>query len=273
VPNVALLAAAFVIGNASWGLSAFAQFTGQSCGNPDGVCFNKTLDKRTSLELEIQDTVWRDHYNISWSTPGGRRQQLEIVGTSKQWVLKNFLPNTIYHFAIQGCDKVLLQHSRCTPWYPETILTCGAKWNPCGRGLTQMTPVHIKSGAGKCLDVERTEQLMNGGRVQVWDCNDSDQQAWLPSQNRWTFRTKNGKCLDVHAPDQNNNGGRVQIWDCNQSIQQAWKGATKFPSPIKLYYSQMCLDVEVSQQNMNGAKVQIWECNGSVQQQWDATVW
>jgi len=268
--KVAFLAAAFVIGNVFWCLSAFAQRTGQSCGPADDVCFNKSLDKGTSLELEIQDGTSRDHYNVSWSTPGGQRQQLEIPGTSEHWVLKNFLPNTIYHFAIQGCTKAPLQHSRCTSWSPETILTCGAKWNPCGRGLTQMTPVHIRSGAGKCLDVERTEQLKNGGRVQVWDCNDSDQQAWIAG-SRSTFRTKNGKCLDVHAPDQNNNGGRVQIWDCNQSSQQDWIGGNA--GPIKLNHSTMCLDVEASQQNVNGAKVQIWKCNGSVQQRWDASGW
>jgi len=268
--KVAFLAAALVIGNVSWSLAAFAQRTGQSCGDAEGVCFNTSVDKGTSLELEIQDGVQRDHYNISWSTPGGQRQQIEIPGQSEQWVLKNFVPNTIYHFAIQGCTKAPLQHSRCTSWFPETILTCGARWNPCGRGRTQMTPVHIRSRAGKCLDVERTEQLKNGGRVQVWDCTDSDQQAWFLSGSSLTIRTKNGKCLDVPPPDRNNNGGRVQIWDCNQSIQQDWSGHA--PS-IKLNHTEMCLDVEASQQNVNGAKVQIWKCNGSVQQRWDATEW
>jgi hypothetical protein len=82
-------------------------------------------------------------------------------------------------------------------------------------------PHTVQSSAGKCLDVNAPDQSLNGGKVQVWDCNGSPQQTW--ALNGRSIKSAAGKCLDVHAPDQNTNGARVQVWDCNGSPQQAWR--------------------------------------------------
>lgn len=120
----------------------------------------------------------------------------------------------------------------------------------------------IRGGAGKCLDVHAPDQRNNGGRVQVWDCNNTPQQTW--SVVNGTIRSAAGKCLDVHAPDQRSNGGRVQVWDCNNTEQQRWtRQGNSFRSGAGL-----CLDVHAPDQRVNGATVQVWACNGSMQQTW-----
>ena len=124
-------------------------------------------------------------------------------------------------------------------------------------------PIRVRSATGKCLDVHAPDQLKNGGRVQVWDCNNQDQQDWRVIDR--ALVTKKGKCLDVHAPDQNKNGGRVQIWDCNGSPQQQWS----MPDGKSLRSAAgKCLDVNAPDQGVNGGRVQVWDCNGSQQQRW-----
>jgi hypothetical protein len=122
----------------------------------------------------------------------------------------------------------------------------------------------IISGAGKCLDVHAPDQNTNGGRVQVWDCNNSLQQTWTIVGQ--AIKSGAGKCLDVHAPDQNINGAKVQVWDCNNSPQQTWKIEEQ---AIKSDAGK-CLDVHAPDQNTNGGRVQVWDCNNSLQQDWIA---
>lgn len=143
----------------------------------------------------------------------------------------------------------------------------GSKKYCCQTGRTSsrlvVVPL-IRSGAGKCLDVHAPDQYSNGGRVQVWDCNNSLQQTWKLEGN--AIKSGAGKCLDVHAPDQYNNGAQVQVWDCNGALQQQWRveGDTIKSGAGK------CLDVHAPDQHNNGARVQVWDCNGSVQQTWIA---
>lgn len=122
----------------------------------------------------------------------------------------------------------------------------------------------IRSGAGKCLDVHAPDQRNNGGRVQVWDCNNTLQQTWRFENG--TIRSGAGKCLDVHAPDQHSNGARVQVWDCNNTLQQRW---TLQGRAIRSG-AGLCLDVHAPDQFANGARVQVWACNNTLQQTWTA---
>ena len=125
-----------------------------------------------------------------------------------------------------------------------------------------LPPIRIRSGPGKCLDVHAPDQLKNGARVQVWDCNIQDQQDWHVVDR--ALVTRNGKCLDVHAPDQYTNGGKVQIWDCNGAPQQQW---TLLPDRTLRSAAGKCLDVHAPEQLMNGGRVQVWDCNPAVTQQ------
>ncbi|WP_386824673.1 RICIN domain-containing protein [Lysobacter brunescens] len=131
-----------------------------------------------------------------------------------------------------------------------------------GGVVRRMRDRNIRSGAGKCLDVHAPDQHNNGGHVQVWDCNGSQQQVWRFQDG--AILSGAGKCLDVHAPDQNSNGARVQVWDCNGSLQQTWT----LQGDVIRSGAGLCLDVHAPDQDKNGGRVQVWACNGSRQQTW-----
>jgi hypothetical protein len=140
----------------------------------------------------------------------------------------------------------------------------GSKVYCCPRtGVTSqrlvVAPI-IVSGAGKCLDVHAPDQHTNGGRAQVWGCNNSPQQTWRIEGQ--AIKSSAGKCLDVHAPDQHTNGGRAQVWGCDNSLQQTWRIEGQ---AIKSGAGK-CLDVHAPDQRTNGGRVQVWDCNNSLQQ-------
>ena len=196
-----------------------------------------------------------DHYNIRWSENRGSTQQIERDGDKNFVYLTDFRPGVVYTISVQGCESHALSRSQCTSW---DEISCGVLRNPCD-GLS---PRPMISGGGLCLDVHAPDQHRNGGRVQLWACNGSDQQLW-------TVRGKQivslaGKCLDVDLPELQKNGGRVQVWDCNGSVQQRWN----------LQRQQLrseggkCLDAQLPTLRKNGGMVQIWDCNGAPQQNW-----
>ena len=57
--------------------------------------------------------------------------------------------------------------------------------------------------------------------MQVWDCNGSRQQHWMP--RGLELLGGGGKCLDANLPQLHANGGVVQVWDCNKQVQQQWR--------------------------------------------------
>lgn len=219
------------------------------------------VNMNTSLSVEGGHLVVRwstkgfDHYNVRWTENGGRATQVERDGDKDFRYLSTFRPGVVYEVAVQGCEKSLFSHSRCTSW---DSATCGTPRNPCDGNA----PRPIVNKGGLCLDVNAAEQRVNGGRVQLWTCNGSDQQLWRIGGGRVISLA--GKCLDAHLPDLRNNGGRVQVWDCNGSIQQRWMS-----QGLQLRSGGgKCLDAHAQALRQNGDKVQVWDCNGAIQQQW-----
>lgn len=103
----------------------------RSCA-ADRPCILAVYNVRTKLVVEWNDTESRDHYNVRWSRPNKEVVQVERGGgRGGSFELKNFRGNTRYTFAVQGCTKPLIGRSSCTPWYEETVLSCGARSNPC----------------------------------------------------------------------------------------------------------------------------------------------
>jgi hypothetical protein len=122
----------------------------------------------------------------------------------------------------------------------------------------------LRSEGGKCLDVHIEDLVKDGGRVQIWKCNNEIQQRWK-FDNKGRLVNESGKCLDIHVQDLKKDGGKVQIWECNDQIQQQWKLDKKGRLVSK---GGKCLDVEINEINKDGGKVQIWECNDQIQQRW-----
>ena len=215
----------------------------------DRPCFNGEYQKDNSVIFNFTGVVGWEFYNVRYKTTSGEKQVENRSGT---FTINNVRPNSIYTISVQGCNSRTFASSRCSPWEQGSVTTAGPR----------AATARIKSGAGKCLDVHAADQHQNGGRVQVWDCNNTLQQSWRLVGR--TIKSGAGKCLDVHAADQHRNGAKVQVWDCNNSVQQTW---TVVGRAIKSGAGK-CLDVHAADQYRNGGRVQVWDCNNSLQQSW-----
>jgi hypothetical protein len=195
------------------------------------------------------------HFNIRISENGGPARQVERDGDKSFVFLNVFHPGSTYRVSVQGCDASFLSSSQCTSW---DEISCGGLRNPC----IGPQPGPIISGGGRCLDVNASEQRQNGGRVQLWACNNQDQQLWTFRGGRIVSLA--GRCLDVALPELQKNGGRVQVWDCNGSVQQRW---TRQGGKLRSAGGK-CLDANAATLRQNGGVVQVWDCNGEIQQRW-----
>ena len=73
---------------------------------------------------------------------------------------------------------------------------------------------------GKCLDISGGGTA-NGTKVQLWDCNNTGAQVWIPQSNGSYWNPQSNRCLD--DPNGSTTAGtQVQIWDCNGTGAQNW---------------------------------------------------
>jgi hypothetical protein len=229
--------------------------------SPNTASAFEDVNMNTEISVEGGHIVARwstrgfDHYNIRWSANGGPQKQVERDGDKSFVYLTPFKPGVLYSVTVQGCEKSFASSSKCTSWDGAS---CGEPRNPCAGPI----PRPIKSRGGLCLDVHAPDQHRNGGRVQVWSCNGSDQQLWAIDGGRIVSLA--GKCLDAHLPDIRRNGAKIQVWDCNKSTQQNWRQQRE----ELRNGGGKCLDVHAPQLRQNGGIVQLWDCNRTVQQSW-----
>jgi hypothetical protein len=78
------------------------------------------------------------------------------------------------------------------------------------------------SGRERCLDADLGTINANGTKVQLWDCNGSEQQHWVWTTDGQLRNQRGSRCLDFNW--QNNvNGSRDYLWDCASGSQvQKW---------------------------------------------------
>jgi hypothetical protein len=74
---------------------------------------------------------------------------------------------------------------------------------------------------GKCLDIAGGGTA-NGTKVQLYDCNSTGAQVWIPQSNGAYLNPASNRCLDI--PNSSTAAGtQVQIWDCNGTGAQRWR--------------------------------------------------
>jgi hypothetical protein len=125
-----------------------------------------------------------------------------------------------------------------------------------------------------CLDADNGTHGQNGTKVQLWQCNGWDNQAWflvpIPGKpSGWYTITNlghNRKCLDADNGTIGGNGTRVQMWDCNGWVNQQW--LLFGDHTIQNASSRRCLDGDTRTLPANGTKVQLWDCNNGAHQAW-----
>ena len=186
----------------------------------DRPCILAVYNERTNLVVEWNDTEDRDHYNLRWSRPGKSVEQVEVRGGSGgRFTLKDFMPDTRYTFAVQGCRKPLVGRSECTPWYEETVTSCGARATPCRNQAADAAITHLVSlSSNYCLDTDG--RAVNGGRVRMWTCVNHPNQLWEIHGDRLKNRAS-GFCLDTDGRAVN--GALVRMWKCVTHPNQGWK--------------------------------------------------
>ncbi|MBM7773219.1 uncharacterized protein (DUF2147 family) [Actinokineospora baliensis] len=150
-----------------------------------------------------------------------------------------------------------------TPNRPAPEVSATAEW------------IQIRSLYGsqnQCLDADLNGGGANGTKVQLWDCNGSDQQQWLLDfENKQLINKKFWACLDADLNGGGANGTKLQLWTCNSSDQQKW---LRYYDDLAIYNGRFfngkntVVDRDVSHGG-NGAKAQLWAKNFQPQQWWE----
>lgn len=117
--------------------------------------------------------------------------------------------------------------------------------------------------AGKCLDLQGGV-AQNGNKVQLYTCNTTTAQNWLPSSDG-TIRNQ-GKCLDVQYGS-TDPGALVQLYDCNGTNAQRWQIGSD-GSIINIgNFANLCLDSQHGG-TVDRTPVQVYTCNSTNAQHW-----
>jgi hypothetical protein len=73
---------------------------------------------------------------------------------------------------------------------------------------------------GKCLDIAGGGTA-NGTLVDLYDCNNTAAQVWIPQSNGSLYNPQSNKCLDDTGWS-TTPGTQVEIWDCTGGANQQW---------------------------------------------------
>ena len=73
---------------------------------------------------------------------------------------------------------------------------------------------------GKCLDINGGATA-DGTTVDLYDCNDTGAQVFIPKSDGALYNPQSGKCLD--DTNYGGSGTQLQIWDCTGNANQRWK--------------------------------------------------
>lgn len=91
------------------------------------------------------------------------------------------------------------------------------------RGSNQQFQIHDDGTIriqGKCLNAENAGTA-NGTLIQLWTCNGTPAQRFLPRADGSMHNPTSVRCLDLPQGNKTN-GTRPQLWDCNKTDAQRW---------------------------------------------------
>jgi hypothetical protein len=74
---------------------------------------------------------------------------------------------------------------------------------------------------GKCLDIDGSNAA-DGTMVDLYDCNGTGAQVWIPRSDGSLYNPATDKCLD-DPNGSTSDGAKLQIWDCNGGDNQKWR--------------------------------------------------
>ena len=127
-------------------------------------------------------------------------------------------------------------------------------------GGTPVGSTLVSALNGRCIDVPGS-RFVDGARLQMWDCNSSPAQSFVPDAGRLR---SGGLCMDA-AGAATGNGTPIQLATCstNRAQQFVLSGAGDLVNVA----ANRCVDIKDVNREL-GATLQLWDCAGTPNQKW-----
>lgn len=184
------------------------------------------------------------------------------------YVFSNMLRNNIPNAPMTGQISVTINNqptrftSECSKGVPSD--PPNQSWNGTGPNtaytITYRPSCGSDNNCSKCIDL-LGDNSINGGIINLWNCNSYDNQKWLWKPGTTTIKLYNdqSKCIDLPGGDPTP-GNKLWLWDCNGTQNQKW---LYDQNTNQIRYNadpSMCIDVP-SGITTNGNQLQLWNCN------------
>ena len=185
------------------------------------------------------------------------------------YVFSNMLRNNIPNAPMKGHISVTINKqpprvtSECTNSTSDD--PPNQSWNGTGPNTAYTITYRPSCGStpgscSKCIDL-LGDNSINGGIINLWNCNSHVNQKWLweSSTNTIKYYNDQSKCIDLPGGDPTP-GNKLWLWDCNGTQNQKW---LYDQNTNQIRYNadpSMCIDVP-SGITTNGNQLQLWNCN------------
>jgi len=149
-------------------------------------------------------------------------------------------------------QTMLVDYVRVSAWTND-----GGTTPPPATGATALR----SNFSNRCIDIPNASAV-DGARLQLWDCNNSNAQKWSFASNG-TLQAM-GKCMDP-AGGALTNGTPIQLVTCNNNPVQRF--TLSAAGDLVNVSANKCVDIK-DWNSANGAQLQLWDCGGTSNQKW-----
>lgn len=131
---------------------------------------------------------------------------------------------------------------------------------------------YARVDTNKCID-NRNGSSLNGNSIQIWECNNNQNQGWRDNDSRtgyYAFRNAGvDKCIDAYRGSQQ----YVVLWTCDGSRDQSFivrrpTNSTEIYQFESTRWPGNCLDVRYNS-TANGALIWLYPCHTGNNQRWE----
>jgi len=230
-------------------------------------------------DMHVKPSVWTPV--MIWDCNGQPQQTLRYDGSTGAFMIGSYTkcldapawgretpPKNVVKLQVWDCFQPLDQSWTLQPYGISA---------PGAPGVHQVGAIRLRQALDwhKCIDLTGGD-LTNGNKLQLWDCNEQQNQNWIWDYDHHALRSSvnPAKCVDLGDMQ---DGSPIMIWDCNgQPQQKLWyDGSTGVffiagDDPPSGY--SKCIDSTPYKKRFhppaNGAKLQVWDCFQPMEQSW-----
>jgi len=203
--------------------------------NPSDSTIRPTKHSNMCLDGSIPEgEVAKVGYSaILWECWGGDTQKWDIKADTKSVGTTYIMPKN--SGLCVGDKKKMYDKGN-----PLTLTECTEDQVQTLPGFFPGFSLH-KSMTSMCIDIP-SQDIKNGAKMQIWDCNDSPAQKWYYWKTDGSIRpTKNlDYCLDSGSKQQE--GDPLLLWKCNEKDWQKWTLPAGVDSSLSLGFANLKLE-------------------------------